>query len=280
MTSAPEITAGEGAALAIYREAPAFEGLKTAAIGQFSCDDAQSGAVLIREAMSRLRDEGFSAVLGPMDGNTWAKYRLVTKSDGTAPFLMEPTNPDWYPAAFEQAEMNIVSRYVSAVRSADVEAKEARAPDGVTLAQFDASQAEAALGRIHDLSLKAFARNAFYTPVSREAFVGAYMPVIPMLDPELVLLAEDQDGALAGFLFALPNRVGGEETDTVILKTYASGRKGVGSFLADTFHERVKQKGYAHVVHALMHEDNLSATHSGRTGGEVFRRYALWGARL
>jgi len=34
------------------------------------------------------------------------------------------------------------------------------------------------------------------------------------------------------------------------------------------------------VIHALMHESNLSATHSGNTGGKIFRRYALWGGRL
>jgi hypothetical protein len=29
-----------------------------------------------------------------------------------------------------------------------------------------------------------------------------------------------------------------------------------------------------------MHETNLSARHSDKTGGKVFRRYALWGGAL
>ncbi len=265
----------DGAKATIYRDAPGWDELRCAAVGQFACDDAAAGAALLREVVGTLRDEGFGGVLGPMDGNTWARYRLVVESDGSAPFLMEPENPDWYPAAFEAAGLEVVSRYVSSVRDAAMEAKAAVAPDGVTLRAFDPAQAEAALGAIHDLSLKAFARNAFYTPIPREAFVGSYLPVVPMLDRDLVLLAEKDDGELVGFLFGIPGADG-----SVILKTYASAMKGVGSFLADTFHARVRDKGYARVIHALMHEDNLSATHSDRTGGRVFRRYALYGLKL
>jgi hypothetical protein len=50
--------------------------------------------------------------------------------------------------------------------------------------------------------------------------------------------------------------------------------------LANAFHERAKKRGFSEVIHALMHETNLSATHSSDKGGAVFRRYALWGGRL
>lgn len=280
MKTEPEIIAADGAALAIYRQAPELDGRRTAALGGFTCDEAAAGAALIREAMARLRAEGFQAVIGPMDGNTWAKYRLVVESDGSPPFLMEPTNPDFYPEAFEAAGMHVVSRYVSAIRDSNVESRDPVPPAHVRLRAFSPNAAEDALGEIHGLSLKTFSANPFYTPIPREQFVGAYLPVVPMLDPELVLFAETDRGDLVGFLFAIPNLVGGKPTGSVILKTYASAQKGVGSFLADTFHARVRDKGYQTVVHALMHETNLSAKHSEKTGGGVFRRYALWGARL
>jgi hypothetical protein len=50
--------------------------------------------------------------------------------------------------------------------------------------------------------------------------------------------------------------------------------------MANAFHARAQARGFREVVHALMHESNLSVTHSDRTGGKVFRRYALWGGRL
>lgn len=280
MSGAPERVDGRSAALSIYRSAPQLDGLRTACLGGFECADVEAGAALLTETLARLRGEGFGAVLGPMDGNTWAKYRFVVESDGSPAFLMEPENPDWYPEAFERAGMQVVSRYVSSVRDMGDASKAAVAPEGVRLRAFRREKAAEALAEIHALSVQAFAANAFYTPIERDAFVGSYMPVVDMLDPDLVLMAVDDADALVGFLFAIPNIVEGAKPESVILKTYASLRKGVGSFLADTLHARALEKGFGRTIHALMHEDNLSATHSERTGGRVFRRYALYGVRL
>jgi hypothetical protein len=275
-----DVIAMPGASLTIFRDAPSLEGRRTAALGAFACDTAEAGARAIREAIATLKAEGFGAVLGPMDGNTWGKHRLVVESDGRAPFLMEPSNPAHYVEAFEQSGLSVVSRYVSAVRSADVAAGASAAPAGLRLRNFDPARAEQELTRVHALSLEAFADNRFYQPIGLEHFLASYRPVLPAVDPELVLLLEDEAGELKGFLFAVPNLVQGAQTKTVILKTYASRAKGGGSMMANAFHARVKARGFVDVIHALMHESNLSATHSDRTGGKVFRRYALWGGLL
>jgi hypothetical protein len=269
-----------GAELAIFRDAPSLDGARTAALGAFSCGSAEAGARLIREAMVKLKAEGFGAVLGPMDGNTWGKHRLVVESDGRPPFLMEPANPAHYVDAFEQSGLKVVSRWVSAVRPADIPASGSKAPEGIRIRNFDPGQAENELRCIHKLSLQQFASNHFYMPIGEEEFLSGYWPVLKVIDPELVLLAEDSKGELKAFLFALPNFAEGPQTKTVVLKTYASAVKGGGSMLANAFHERAKARGFSNVVHALMHETNLSAQHSGNTGGKVFRRYALWGGRL
>jgi hypothetical protein len=278
--SAPEAMTAEGASLAIFREAPSLEGARTAALGAFACDSAETGARLIREATAKLRAEGFGAVLGPMDGNTWGKHRLVVESDGRAPFLMEPQNPAHYVDAFRHSGLGIVSSYVSALRPADVGTSGSVAPAGLRLREFDPARAEEELTRIHALSLEAFASNHFYQPISLEDFLVSYRPVLKAIDPELVLLAEDEASELKAFLFALPNLVEGPQPKSVILKTYASRVKGGGSMLANAFHARAQKRGFVDVIHALMHESNLSATHSGNTGSHVFRRYALWGGRL
>jgi hypothetical protein len=269
-----------GASLTLFRDAPSFEGRRTAAIGGFTCETAEAGAQAIREALAVLRAEGFGAVLGPMDGNTWAKHRLVVESDGRPPFLMEPHNPAHHVEAFAQSGLGIVSRYLSAVRPAEVLESTSSPPAGLRLRTFDASQAEAELTRIHAMSLEAFASNHFYQPISLEDFLASYRPILPAIDPELVLLAEDEAGTLKAFLFAAPNFAEGVKPKSVILKTNASRVKGGGSMLANAFHERAKARGFEEVIHALMHESNLSAAHSGSKGGKVFRRYALWGGLL
>jgi hypothetical protein len=270
----------DGARLSLYREAPSLEGARTAALGQFACESPEQGAKAIREAMAKLKAEGFGAVLGPMDGNTWGKHRLVTESDGRPPFLMEPSNPAHYVDAFEQSGLKIVSHYVSADRPADLPGSASAPAPGIVLRHFDPAKAEAELTRIHELSLEAFVSNHFYAPISLNDFLDSYRPVLKAIDPDLVFIAENEHGALKGFLFALPNLTEGPKPQSVILKTYASRAKGAGSMLANAFHAMAKKKGFSRVIHALMHETNLSAQHSDNTGGKVFRRYALWGGKL
>lgn len=278
--NAPESFSAPGAGLAIYRDGPSLDGARTATLGQFVCETAAAGAELIRDAMAQLRSEGFGAVLGPMDGSTWAKHRLVVESNGRPPFLMEPSNPEHHVDAFEQSGLKIVSRYVSAARTADVLDSRSAPPAGMKLRNFDPERAEEELTRIHELSLEAFASNHFYQPISLQDFLASYRPVLKAVDPELVLLVEDEAGELKAFLFAIPDLAEGAKPKSVILKTYASRVKGGGSMLANAFHERAKKRGFSEVIHALMHETNLSATHSSDKGGAVFRRYALWGGRL
>lgn len=258
----------------VYRDTPGWDGLKTAALG-YTSDPAR-----LRDAMNELRAEGFEAVVGPMEGSTWAAHRLVTDSDGRPPFLMEPVNPPGAIEAFEEAGLTVVSRYLSAERPVDLPSSSTPAAPGLSLRNIDLARADQELGAIHALSLEAFSRNRYYAPISREAFVASYRPVLPAVDPALVFLAEDATGALKGFLFAIPDFNEGARPQGVILKTYASSVKGCGSMLANAFHARAKDRGFDRVIHALMHEDNLSARHSENTGGAVFRRYALWGARL
>lgn len=270
----------DGARLSVWREAPSLNGARTAALGAFACDDAAAGAAALRRAMSMLKDEGFGAVLGPMDGDTWAKHRLVTDSDGRPPFLMEPANPSHFVDAFEQSGLQIVSHYLSSSRSSGALGPVVDPPTKLRLRSFDPARAVQELTAIHALSLEAFAANRFYAPISLEAFLASYTPVLPMLDPELVYLLEDGAGVLQAFLFGLPNLVEGARPQSAILKTYASRVKGAGSVMANAFHIAAERKGYGQVIHALMHDANVSASHSASKGGHVFRRYALWGGAL
>jgi hypothetical protein len=272
----PEAMEGPGARLSIWREAPSLGARAAAAVGAFSCDAPEDGAALLRRAAEGLRGEGFGAVVGPMDGDTWGRHRLVLESDGRPPFLMEPSNPAHHPAAFETAGWSVIARYASAERSLAGARASNPDPPRLTVRAFDMSDAEAQLRRLHALSLEAFAGNFLYRPIAVDAFLAHYRPILPVLDPELILLAEDAAGELAAFLFGVPDPASG----AVIMKTYASRFRGGGSLLADRFAARARERGYQRVIHALFHEDNLSARRSEAAGGRIFRRYALWGLEL
>jgi len=57
-------------------------------------------------------------------------------------------------------------------------------------------------------------------------------------------------------------------------------QKGAGQRLAHAFHSAARDLGYETAIHALIHDDNLSALRSAAEGAEIFRRYGLFGKRL
>lgn len=268
-----------GASVGVWRDAPSLAGLRTAALGRFACCDAAAGAAVLDEALRRLTREGFGAVLGPMDGDTWSAHRLAVDSDGSAPFLLEPHNPAHYPAAFEAAGFDRVAGYVSS-RAPVGAAPKALSVKGIRLRPFDVDHAARDLPRLYRLVSQAFAGNAFYKPICEEKFVAAYAPLLHALDPDLSLLAEDGSGDLVGFLFGYPNYAEGAAPTASVIKTFASIKPGVGVLLVRAAHIAAARRGYMHVIHALMHEANPSLRLSRMFGGQPFRRYALWGKQL
>lgn len=281
MTPEPEAIASDGAAAAIHRDAPSWDGMRTACIGSFRCDDAESGAQLLSRTAAALKAEGFAALIGPMDGDTWHRYRVVTESDGNQPYLMEPVSGPGDHAAFLAAGFAPISEYVSSrgPLAGAIDPSPKPVP-GVRVTAWDGARSEQLFNRMFTTSVTAFARNRFFKPIDKAGFLKLYEPVIPLMDPRHVLFAHAADGQLVGFLFGIPDRLEGATPHTVILKTYASGVRGVGHLLADSFHRTALALGYRDFIHALMHVDNVSRQRSERYGGTVFRRYALMGRRL
>lgn len=275
-----EMRSGDGASCTLYRDAPLWDGQRTAAIGAFSCDSAEAGAALLTTETGRLAEEGYEAVIGPMDGDTWHSYRLISKSDKSPPFFLEPVSGAHDLTAFQAANFEPISSYVSARTPVEEAIGEpAPAVDGVTITPWDGRNAEALIGGLFDLSSQAFTDNLFYKPIARAEFLQLYQPILPRIDPRLVLFAHKGE-RLVGFLFAVPDHLQGENPNTVILKTYASGVRGVGRMLADHAHRAFREYGYRHVIHALMHVDNQSSDRSERHHGKLFRRYDLMGLRI
>jgi hypothetical protein len=269
-----------GAALRLYRDAPGWDGLRTAAIGSLFFEDHAGAAALIEDVLARLRAEGFAAVIGPMDGDTWHSYRTVIESDGSAPFALEPQSGPHDHQALVSAGFEPISHYVSSrARLADTLGPEPVRMPGITVTPWDGTGAEALIARLFAMSGNAFAGNHFFKPIGLEAFLALYRPILPMLDPRHILFAHTAGGDLVGFLFGYPDRLA-QQNPAAVLKTYASGLRGVGHLLADQYHRRAIDMGHDTVIHALMHESNVSRERSVRHRAQIFRRYALMGRRL
>jgi predicted N-acetyltransferase YhbS len=277
-----------------WRQAPALDGERTAAIGHFTASPgaADAARVLLEQACRELQAQGATLAVGPMDGNTWRSYRLVSDARQEPPFFLEPWNPPEWNTHFTAAGFAPLAEFHSSVTT-DLAAVDERIPEaaarlragGVKLRSLEPARFIAELERIHALSLEAFERNFMFTPLTREEFVAQYRPIEAHVDPRLVLVAE-RDGELAGFLFAVPDLLQaqrGEPVTSVIVKTVAvrAGRRlaGLGAWLVAECHARAAGAGLQRAVHALMHDGNSSANISRRYAG-LLRRYTLYARRL
>ena len=269
--------------------APGWSGL----IGHYEAAEQHAGIELLERARQALCEAGAVRVLGPVNGSTWARYRLALphaqgENPAEPPFLSEPWNPPDYPGNFTRAGFRPAVMYASAIVRALAEPDprrgelEARLRErGVTTRPLVLERFDEELEGIFGLTLAAFAQSPYYSPIELPEFRARYAPLRPLVDPELVRLAHDANGRLLGYVFAFPDRLHapGGRPSRVVLKTLATapGARGLGlgGYLTDEVRRIAHERGYAAVIHALMHAQNPSVRISRHTA-EIFRHYALY----
>ncbi len=271
---------------------PPLPGETPGLIGHFAAADEIAALELLQAAGDQLRRFGCTRAVGPMDGNTWRRYRLLTERGAEPTFFLEPDNPDAWPQWFAAARFSQLATYFSGLND-DLSVTDPRLPRtwarleaaGVRLRPLNPLDFVAELQRIYTVSAVSFQENFLYTPIGAAEFVAQYEAIRPHVRPELVLLAE-REGEPVGFVFGIPDLAQaqrGQTVDTVVLKTVAvlpgRAQAGLGNVLVARCQEAARALGFRRVIHALMHESNNSLNLSGHNA-KPFRRYALFARDL
>jgi ribosomal protein S18 acetylase RimI-like enzyme len=276
--------------------APGRSGL----IGHFASQETEAGVALLRAASDLLRSRGVDRVLGPINGSTWARYRLALpvaereaesspggRAEPAAPFLGEPQNPAAYVEQFIAAGLAPVAHYASTIGRLDAggSARDAEraarvAAEGIVVAPLRMEAFDGELRTLHALSLRAFADNLYFSPIGEDEFLAMYAPMQRLLDPALVLLARDAAGALIGYILTYADPV---VPGRLVIKTIAVAPEwrslGLGGHLTATVRRAGHERGFVEGIHALMHVENAS-TRIAAEQMRLFRRYALFGVSL
>lgn len=252
-------------------------------LGFFESVDRQDVAdALFRHAAAWARTRGAARIVGPMDGDTWHRYRVNVGPFARPPFPMEPWNPAYYQALWERAGFRQLESYsskwiddVSALLAA-LEPGVARSESrGVHIRGLDRDRIEDELALVHDISSSIFADAFLYTPIALGEFRSLYAGVERFLDPDLVIFAIAPDGAAVGFVFAYADPA----LPAVHYKTIGVRaewrRAAVAAALSHRVYSNALAKGLRGGNHALMRDDNRSQT-LDQEQGEVFRRYLLY----
>jgi GNAT superfamily N-acetyltransferase len=275
-----------------WGEAPPYGDHTLGLVGSYSASDAAAGRELLDRACAELERRGCTLAVGPMDGSTWGRYRLITERGDEPLFFLEPDNPDDWPDHFRTSGFVPLAEYVSTLVTDLTETDprmervaERFAGAGVTIRPFRPYDLDGDLGRIFHVSVRSFEKNLLYTPIPEAVFKAQYAAVAPYVQPELVLIAEREDEPV-GFVFAIPDLLRirrGEPADTVVVKTLAvlpgRAQAGLGKLLLLRAYEAARKSGFTRAIHALMHEDNGSRNLGNETS-RVIRRYTLFGKVL
>jgi GNAT superfamily N-acetyltransferase len=288
--------AGRAVARCTLHEARDLHGApgRSGMVGHYEARAAAPGVALLEHAYAVLVGRGVARVLGPMNGSTWARYRLALPRASNEPrfepdgFPGEPRNPPEYPAHFEAAGFSVAARYESrieddlAIEPADAAAVAERCrAKGIRLRSIDLDRFDSELDMLCALSLEAFRENLYYAPIDAPAFRRLYAPFRQRLVADLVLVAENATGPCGYQLsFPDPGSVREGRPTRVVVKTVAvapaARGAGIGHHFLDVLRRRARALGYQHVLHALMYVDNVSMRISARQRSEIFRRYALY----
>jgi hypothetical protein len=250
-----------------------------------SLDDAEVAAATFDAAVRWLSAQGAGRIVGPLDGDTWHRYRVNVGPFERPRFPLEPWNPPYYQRLWERAGFTPLESY-SSKWIADVgtllpglEQGLKRSRDrGIRIRGIDTTRIESELALVHRLSLEIFRDALLYTPIGRDEFLAMYAGMERLLDPELVLFAEDAAGTAVGFVFAyadLPQRAVHYKTIGVLAEWR---RAAAAAALSHAVYSGALRKGLPNGNHALMRDDNRSqALDQGL--GEIFRRYLLYERR-
>ena len=266
-----------------------IEGMIAGGIGNYECvEDLEASRLLLDRALEALAEREVSYVIGPFNGSTWDDFCFLT-GHAHPNFFLEPFNPIYYNEQFQAYGFQTISTRVSRIdrdlsgRHRSVEEKEERLRQaGVQFRTIRLDQYESELASLHLLLLKCFQDHHLFSPISWEGFREKYLPLKAWIDPDLVLIAEDREGKMAGMFFCIQDFLNLDE-QSLVAKTVARAPgeewQGLGDVMLSHMYERARKKGFQTMVHAFMNPQ-FSSRVSIEYAGEVYKTYALYGMKV
>ena len=270
-----------------WRESAQVNGTRTGTIGHYAATNETFGQSLLEHVCRELKHRGCELAVGPMDGNTWRRYRFVTERGTAKPFFLEPDNPDDWPIHFSRQGFSPLAHYVSeinprmATRQPELGLlRQKLEKTGITIAPLSDQDREADIDGIYDVVTESFKDAFMYTKLDRESYRQMYAPLLKSVDPRLMLVAK-QGGEVVGFIFAPPDilqRDYQDSIDAIVIKTIAilprQEFSGLGRVLIVDMLKHAVDMGFTTAISALMHTDNRSQKISADCAGPM-RRYSI-----
>ena len=168
--------------------------------------------VLFRGAAEWLKARGVTAMRGPASPSVNDEWGLLIDGFDKSPYVLMPYNPQYYAELYEQAGLQkIKDLYAYHVRRETVFSERLvrvtellRQREGLSFRTINMKDFKNEVSLIKDLYNRAWQYNWGAVPMTDEEFDALAKDLKPVVDPNLVIIAEFK-GEPVGFSLSLPN---------------------------------------------------------------------------
>ncbi len=189
-----------------------FHGEQAAGFGLIEfCRDAAVAEALIRTAAAWAREKGMTVLRGPYSFSTNEECGTLIEGFDTAPAVMMPYNPEWYPellmAAGLRKARELLAYFVDESNDYSrmkrlFERQTKR--ESIEIRPIRVKEMEKEIALVRTIYNDAWERNWAFVPMSGEEFLWQAKKLKPVIVPKLALIAE-KAGEPAAFSLTLPD---------------------------------------------------------------------------
>lgn len=196
-------------------------------------NDLQLNQESFLECETWAKERGAELLIGPINFNTYNRYRLNTSINCNSSFLNEPFNPSYYPQILESCGFTVLTEYVSYVVKDKNKIrqwyeiydkkKDLLTFDDYTFKNITPQLWMERIEEIHKMSEIVFGDNFAYSPIDLATFKVKYGTVFShFICSNTSLFAFDKDDKIIGTIINFPNYQTATPTlkpKTLLLKT-------------------------------------------------------------
>jgi len=253
-------------------------------VGFFECLEAhaEAGRAVLERAEAILGDRGAIAVQAPRVDNML--MGLVVEGFGLSQTVLTPHNPPYYADILLSAGYRVRERLVTYVFDRTSAPNLPATLPGFVVRAFDRQRLDDEVRVFHTLQQEIFGDHPGWVARTLAEDRRTIEGFLPMLDDELVLIAEDGSGRPVGLLVCLPDvyrAFRGQPVDNArlisigVLPGYI--RKGVGLLMSLQLARNLIAKGYQTLEASWIRDSNLPPQElARRLAGCRGREFALF----
>jgi hypothetical protein len=194
-----------------------FHNEKAGGFGFFeTIDDPEVAGALLHAAEDWLRKEGMTVVRGPMNPSTWDEWGLLIEGVDEPPVVMMPYNPHYYVKLIEDAGYHkamdlyawlgeLDERLRNAPPKVFSAGQKATARHGITVRKARMKDFEKEVEIILKLTNEVWSKNWGFVPLTEHEAKHLAANLKMIIDPDLVLIAENREGEPVGYSLTLPD---------------------------------------------------------------------------